>query len=106
MAIVVESSDFEKEVIESSLPVVVDVYADWCGPCKQVLPIFEELAKELGDKYKFLKINVDKERDLAVKYNVSSIPTFLFFKKGKVVGKETGGMNKETLKNKISSLLD
>ena len=105
MALIVTSQNFEEEVNKSSLPVLIDVYATWCGPCQQMEPIFEELAKELAGKYKLVKINIDEERDLAIKYNVSSIPTFLFIKNGELVGKEMGYITKEDLKNKIEELL-
>lgn len=103
MAIDITSGNFQKEVVESELPVVIDVYATWCGPCKQMSPIVDELAKEVADKYKILKLNIDEERDLAVQYNVSSIPTFVFIKNGELVAKETGSMSKEGLKNKMES---
>lgn len=104
MALTITSQNFEKEVLQSSVPVIIDVYATWCGPCQQVAPIFDELAKELGNKYKLVKINIDEERDLAINYNVSSIPTFIFIKNGEVVGKEMGYMSKEDLKAKIEEL--
>lgn len=105
MAEIVNAGNFEKEVIQSSLPVVVDVYAPWCGPCRQMAPLFEELSKELEGTVKLVSLNIDEERDLAIQHNVSSIPTFIFFKDGKVVGKETGFMSKDALKNKIDTLL-
>ena len=105
MAEMITSENFEKEVMESDIPVVIDVFATWCGPCQQVAPLFDELAKELAAKYKLMKVNIDEERDLAIKYNVSSIPTFIFIKGGEVVGKETGYMSKEDLKAKIEELL-
>ncbi len=105
MAISVTSDSFDQEVLHSALPVVIDVYATWCGPCKMMAPLFEELSKELAESYKFVKINIDEERDIAVQYNVSSIPTFLFIKGGNLVAKETGFMNKEVLKAKITSHL-
>ena len=80
MALIVTSENFEQEVLKSDIPVVIDVYATWCGPCQQVAPIFDELAKELEGKFKLVKINIDDERDIAINYNVSSIPTFLFIK--------------------------
>jgi len=104
MAQMVNSENFEQEVLQSDIPVVVDVFASWCGPCQQVAPIFDELTKELAGKYKLVKINIDEERDLAIKYNVSSIPTFLFIKGGEVVGKETGYIGKDDLKKKIEEL--
>ena len=105
MSIIITSHNFDEEVTKSSLPVVIDVFASWCGPCQQIAPIFDELSKELADKYKFGKINIDEERDLAIKYSVSSIPTFIFIKGGQVVGKTTGFMTKDDLKDKIESLL-
>jgi thioredoxin 1 len=105
MALIVTADTFEKEVLQSKLPVVIDVFATWCGPCQQVAPIVDDLAKELVDKYKFVKINIDNDRDLAIKYNVSSIPTFIFIKNGEVVGKEMGYISKEDLKAKADELL-
>lgn len=105
MAIDITNANFTTEVIKSDKPVVIDVYATWCGPCKQMAPLFEELSKEMGSSYKFAKLNIDEERDIAVQHNVSSIPTFLFFKNGKVVGKETGYMGKDILQEKIEDLL-
>lgn len=104
MAQIVNSANFEQEVIKSSIPVVVDVYAPWCGPCRQMAPLFEELSKELEGTVTLVSLNIDEERDLAIQYNVSSIPTFIFFKDGKMVGKETGFMSKDALKNKIDIL--
>jgi thioredoxin 1 len=106
METVLNSQNFDQEVLKSSKPVVVDIYATWCGPCKMMSPVFEDAAKELSSKYKFGKLNIDEERDIAVQHNVSSIPTFLFFKDGKVVGKETGYMNKDTFISKIKSYFE
>lgn len=105
MAISITSQSFEQEVKQSKLPVVVDIYATWCGPCKMMAPLFEELSKELADSYKFVKVNIDEERDIAIQYNVSSIPTLLFFKDGAVVAKESGYMTKDALKAKLASHL-
>ncbi|MFA6527592.1 MAG: thioredoxin [Candidatus Babeliales bacterium] len=106
MATIVTSQNFEVEVKSSSLPVIVDVFASWCGPCRQMAPIFDELSKELSSKYKFVKLNIDQDRDIAIQYNISSIPTFLFIKGGKMIGKETGYLSKDALKKKIESILD
>ncbi len=103
MALIITSQNFEQEVKKSTLPVVVDVFATWCGPCKMMAPLFEDLSKELADKYKLVKVNIDEERDIAIQYNVSSIPTFLFIKGGALVGKEMGYMSKEALIKKIES---
>lgn len=105
MATIVGAANFDQEVLKSGIPVVVDVYASWCGPCRQMMPLFEELAKELAGIYNLVKLNIDEERDLAIQYNVSSIPTLLFFKDGKMVAKETGYMGKDVLKGKIENLL-
>jgi thioredoxin 1 len=94
------------ELVEKSAkPVVVDVFAPWCGPCLQMAPLFEQLAEELGGTYTFLQLNVDEERELAIQYSVTSIPTFLFIHNNTVVGRETGYMSKETLATKIQEHL-
>ncbi|MBD3273552.1 thioredoxin [Candidatus Dependentiae bacterium] len=105
MAIVITSENFEKEIKNSDKPVILDVYATWCGPCQYMTPVFEELSKEMGEKYKFAKLNIDEERDIAVQYNVSSVPTFIFIKNNEVVGREMGFMEKDTLKKKIEEIL-
>jgi thioredoxin 1 len=105
MLIQVTSDNHQKEVAESTQPVVIDVFATWCGPCIQMMPIVQELASELSDQYKFVKINVDEARDLAIQYGVTSIPTFVFVKDNKVMGKETGYRTKEDLKDKIKKYL-
>jgi len=106
MSITITSQNFDQEVNQSELPVIIDVFATWCGPCQMMVPIFEELEKEMSDKYKFAKINIDEERELAIEQNVSSIPTFVFVKDGKIVGKEMGYMDRESFKSKIESILD
>ena len=105
MAIAITQDNFEREITQSSKPVVVDFYAVWCGPCTQMAPVFEELEKEMGQTHKFAKINVDEARELSIKYGVTSVPTFLFIKDGQVKGKETGYMSKDALKKKIETLL-
>ena len=105
MATDITQENSEQEIGQSSLPVILDVYATWCGPCQQMMPIVEELEKELGSKYKFAKLNVDEARDLSIKYGVSSVPTFVFIKNNEVVGKETGYMSKEVLQEKIEAAL-
>ena len=83
MEIKLSTENFEKEVLKSEKPVLVDFYADWCGPCNAMAPVIEELAKELEGKVKVGKINVDENPDIAVEYNVMSIPTLIVFKNGK-----------------------
>lgn len=94
------------ELIEQAAkPVVIDVFAPWCGPCLQMAPTFEQLADELSNRYDFVKLNVDEERDLAIQYSVTSIPTFIFIKENTVIGRETGYMSKDALAAKIREYL-
>ena len=101
MKLKLSSENFEKEVLNSEKPVLVDFYADWCGPCNAMAPIVEELATELNEKAKVGKINVDENSDIAVKYNVMSIPTFIIFKNGKEEKRFVGVRDKEELLNSL-----
>jgi thioredoxin 1 len=105
MPVAISKDNFQKEIVNSTLPVVLDIYATWCGPCLQMAPIFEELEKEYGQKYKFVKLNVDEAREIAISYGVTAIPTFVFIKNNEVVGKETGYIAKDELLKKITELL-
>ena len=100
----VTDQNFDQEVLKSNQPVVVDFWASWCGPCQMMAPIIEELAKEAGDKFKVLKLNVDENQETAQKYEVSSIPTLIFFKDGKEVDKMQGVQSKDALLEKLNSL--
>jgi thioredoxin len=82
--VLVNEGEFDNEVLLSSIPVLVDFYADWCGPCKMVAPTMETLSKEYAGKVKFVKINVDNNQGLAMKYEIMSIPTAMLFEKGTV----------------------
>ena len=98
----IDSPDtFKKSVLEAAVPVLVDFYADWCGPCKMQAPILEELSKELGDTANICKLNVDHNRDLAVQYEIQSIPTIIIFKNGQVDKSMVGLQNKDTLKKSL-----
>ena len=99
MEIKLSTENFEKEVLKSEKPVLVDFYADWCGPCNAMAPVIEELAKELEGNVKVGKINVDENPDIAVEYNVMSIPTLIVFKNGKEEKRLVGLRNKEELIN-------
>lgn len=95
--------NFQKEALESELPVLVDFYADWCGPCKMVAPIVSELAEEYAGVYKIGKLNIDNEPDTAEKYRVMSIPTLMIIKNGEVVDKIVGAVPKAALKEKLEA---
>ena len=99
MEIKLSLENFEKEVLKSEKPVLVDFYADWCGPCNAMAPVIEELATELDGKAKVGKINVDENSDIAVEYNVMSIPTLIIFKNGKEEKILVGLRDKEELLN-------
>ena len=89
--------NFKKDVLDSEKPVLVDFYADWCGPCNMMAPIIEELASDLQGKARVGKINVDENQDIAMEYNVMSIPTLIIFKEGKEVKRIVGVRSKEEL---------
>ena len=97
---------FEQEVLNSANPVFVDFWAEWCGPCRIVNPVVEELSQEYGDKVDFVKINVDDNNDLAQKFSVFSIPTLAIFKDGQVVSQRVGAATKESFKTMIDSSLN
>ncbi|MBU0531322.1 MAG: thioredoxin [Candidatus Uhrbacteria bacterium] len=101
----VTKETFQAEVLQSESPVLVDFWAPWCGPCKMMGPIVEEIAKEMDGKFKVVKLNVDETQDLAQEYSILSIPTFMVFKGGQVVDQFAGAMSKDALKEKISSHL-
>lgn len=105
MSISLTKENHEREVSQSKMPIIIDVFASWCGPCQQMEPVFAELENELKDKIKFLKLNVDEARDLSIHYGVTSVPTFIFIKDGEVKTKETGYMSKEDLKEKLLKIL-
>ena len=97
-------SDFENEVINSDVPVLVDFWATWCGPCKMIAPSLDELSEEMPN-VKFVKIDIDKNSGYAGQLGIMSIPTLLIYKNGEVVGKQVGAMPKDSIKNFIESFI-
>lgn len=96
---------FKREVLDSDLPVLVDFWAPWCGPCRAIAPIVEEIAKEFAAKLKVAKINIDENSKTPTQYGVMSIPTLMFFKKGQVADQVVGKLTRAELKNKIAEII-
>ena len=99
------SDNFETEVLKSDIPVLVDFYATWCGPCKMMAPVVSELAEEFDGRLKVGKIDVDENGDIAAQYGVMSIPMFLIIKNGSVVKKSVGAQSKEELADTVKAVL-
>lgn len=97
--ITITKENFEKEVLQSAKPVLVDFWATWCGPCRMLAPVIEEIAEEYEKEINVGKINVDEQRDLAIQFGIESIPTVLLFKAGKIVAKSVGFRTKEQLES-------
>ena len=98
----VDKSNFQADVLNASQPVVVDFWAEWCGPCKMIGPSLEEIANELGDKIKIAKLNIDENPELAAQFGVRSIPTLMIFKGGEVADMKVGAAPKTVLSNWIN----
>lgn len=100
-----QGKDFEKEIIQSQIPAVVDFYADWCGPCRMVSPVIEALSKEYAGRAKFAKINTDENPEIAERFNIMSIPTIMVFKNGAVASRTVGAGPAAMYKQKIDAAL-
>ncbi len=105
MSLQVTSQNFDTEVLQSRIPVLVDFWAPWCGPCRAMLPIIDELSTEYVGRVKVVKVNVDEAGDIAGKYNVMSIPMFLLFKGGTIADSFVGSKPKEDVAAKLDALL-
>lgn len=105
MVIEVTDQNFEQEVLKSDIPVVVDLWAPWCGPCRMIAPVIEKLSEEYEGKIKFCKLNVDKNQQTAIKYQVLSIPLLLFFKGGEKVDESLGAVPESMIRPKVEALL-
>jgi thioredoxin 1 len=94
-----------REIIQSEIPTLVDFYATWCGPCQQMHPILDRLKVKMGNSVRVVKIDVDKNQEVAAKFKIRSVPTLLLFKKGEIVWRQAGGMDAKALEQKIKNAL-
>jgi thioredoxin 1 len=101
----VTDASFETDVLKAEGPVLVDFWAEWCGPCKQIAPALDDIAKEMGDKIKIAKVNVDENPGVPTKYGVRGIPTLIVFKGGQVAATKVGAMPKQKLVEWVNSIL-
>ena len=105
MVLEINDQSFEDEVLKATEPVLLDLWAPWCGPCRMVGPVIDKLSEQYPGKFKFCKMNVDNNQQTAARFNVMSIPTLIFFKNGKAVDTVIGAQSESALKAKIDSLL-
>jgi len=105
MALEVNDSNFDEVVVKSEKPVLVDFWAEWCGPCRMIAPIIEEISREFDGKALVVKCDVDNSPSVAMKYSIRNIPTVLFFKGGKVADKQVGAVPKNSFVTKLNALI-
>ncbi len=105
MALEVNDGNFEEVVVKSEKPVLVDFWAEWCGPCRMISPIMEEIAREYSEKAVVVKCDVDSSPQVAAKYGIRNIPTVLYFKDGKIADKQVGAVPKGNFVNKLNAIL-
>jgi len=105
MALEVNNNNFDEKVLKSDKPVMVDFWAEWCGPCRTVAPVIEEIAKEYSEKALVVKCNVDNCQAVAARYGIRNIPTVLYFKGGEIVDKQIGAVQKNAYTAKLNALL-
>lgn len=105
MSMIVDGNNFEKVVIESEVPVVVDFFATWCGPCKMISPSIEEISESMQGKAKVVKVDIDESSEIASKYGIMGVPTLLYFKEGKIADQLVGAAPKDVILGKLEGLL-
>ena len=104
VVIILDESNFDREVTQHDKPVIVDFWAEWCGPCKMIAPLLDEIAREKLETVKVAKVNVDENQSLSLKYNIRAIPALLFFKNGQLRDQVTGVTSKKDLLTRIEAL--
>ncbi|MCF7869737.1 MAG: thioredoxin [Candidatus Omnitrophica bacterium] len=105
MAVEITNANFDSEVLNSEIPVLIDFWAPWCGPCKAVAPVLEEIEKEIGEKVKVCKVNLDEAPEIATRYSIMSIPTLMIVKDGNIMDTKVGALAKEELLKHLNQYL-